>query len=173
MLWFLLAPPAIFFIFKNLYFGFTRPDSFIEWMMVTFIGLVFSAVILGVCAGAAALTGFAFASHAVEVRTESLAAIRDKDGVQGQFFLGSGIIKSDQYYFYYAKSDDGGFRPGKIFVGQGVRVYEEDRQDAKLTTFEWVVDAPLAAWVAFPVNSGGYSYNFHVPKGTIRTGYSM
>jgi hypothetical protein len=142
-------------------------------MMSAFFTILFTGIIAGVCAGCAALTGLLFASHPVQVSDRSLIAIRDKDGIAGEFFLGSGMIKSDQYYFYYEQMENGGFRPGKIMADSGVRVYEETRSDAKLIEFEWVVDNPLASWIAFPVNATGYLYEFHVPKGTIRTGYSM
>ncbi len=173
MLWLLLVLPASFFIFKDMWFGHLRPDDFVTWMGYTFIGAMFTLVVAGVCCGIAGLCGLAFRSHAVEVGRSSLVAIRDKDGASGEFFLGTGLIKSDQYYFYYERQSDGGFRPGKIFAGDGVRVYEEDRVDAELVRFEWQVDSVLVFLIAFPVNSGGYSYDFHVPKGTIRTGYAM
>ena len=65
------------------------------------------------------------------------------------------------------------FRPDKVQANGGVRVYEEDRKDAELVRWEWELDCTWAWLIAIPVNSGGYAYDFHVPKDTIRTGYSM
>jgi hypothetical protein len=173
MLWFVLVIPAFCFIVKDVWTGIMKPDGFIDCMISVFFTILFTGIIAGVCAGCAALTGLLFASHPVQVSDKLLIAIRDKDGVTGEFFLGSGVIKSDQYYFYYERMENGGFRPGRIISDSSVHVYEDARSDAKLIEFEWVVDNPLASLIAFPVNAGGYSYEFHVPKGTIRTVYSM
>jgi hypothetical protein len=172
MIWLLPMPIVIFFIFKNLWFD-DDPGEFLDWFITGLFGCVFSGLAFGLLCGGAILTGLAFSTHPEETSHSTLEAIRDKDGITGTFFLGSGVIKGDQYYFYYERMQDGGFRPGKVYAGSGVRVYEEDRTDAELVTFKWELNASWAWLVAFPVNTGGYSYDFHVPKGTIRTGYTM
>jgi hypothetical protein len=89
--------------------------------------------------------------------------------------LGAGFISSEPYYFYYESLEDGGLRPGKIQADRSVTVYEEDRTDAELVTFDWKITYPAWAWLICLLNedSDGHSYAFHVPKGTIKTGYSM
>ena len=173
MLWFILVIPAAIFIVRDIWFGSLGPSDFIDGMACVFFTVFFVGIVVALCAGAAALTGLAFDSHAVLASEDQLVAIRDKDGIAGTFFLGSGVIKGDQYYFYYAKLPDGGFKPGKVYAGDGVRVYEDSPDGATLKTYQWVVDNPLVNWIAFPVNAGGWSYRFDVPKGTIRTGYTM
>jgi hypothetical protein len=124
--------------------------------------------------GLAALIGAGFASHPEEISKKELVALRDKDGVEGRFFLGSGSVEGAPYYFYYSKLNGGGFKPGKVKVSDGVRVYEDaDDGTATLVSYQWDIDLSWAWLIAIPVNSGGYSYDFHVPKGTIRTGFTM
>jgi hypothetical protein len=172
----IFALPALlvsFLIFKSMLFGDMPPHSLLEWIIYPFLAALFSLAPLGVCAGFAAMVGTAFKTHPEESARYQLVSIRDKDGVVGQFFLGSGTIKGDQYYFYYKTNSDGSVTPGKVFAGQGVRVYEQDRQDAELVIFEWELNKPWAWLVALPVNNGGWSYKFYVPKGTVRTGFTM
>jgi hypothetical protein len=65
--------------------------------------------------------------------------------------------------------------PGKIQADRSVMVYEEDRMDAELVTFDWKITYPAWSWLICmrDENSTGHSYEFHVPKGTIKIGYSM
>lgn len=173
MLWILPALFVVALIFGALLFGDMPPHSLLEWIVLSFMACIFSLVPLGVAAGFAALVGLAFETHPEESARYRLTTIRDKDGVVGQFFLGTGVIEGDQYYFYYHTNADGSVTPDKVNASQGVRVYEEDRQDAELITYEWKLNKPWAWLISIPVNNGGWSYKFHVPKGTVRTGYTM
>ena len=139
-------------------------------IVVTFF---FSFIIAALSFGAACLTGFAFTTHAVKYSEHTLVAIRDKDGIRGQFFLGTGSISGDQYYFYYDQLPDGGLRPGKVRASGGVRIYEENRSDAKLIKYIWDFDQPWAWYVSIPIRDGGYFYEFYVPNGAIKRGFTM
>lgn len=173
MIWFLLGLIGVFFVFKGVLFGDSPPESGLEWIMMSFEALVMSLIPMGAAAGLAALIGTQFDTKPVLVQTDTLTTIRDKDGLTGSFFLGTGSIKGDQYYFYYRRLADGGVSPGKVYAGSGVRVYEEERADATLQTYEWKLISDWAWLVALPVNSGGYSFDFHVPSGTVKQGFSM
>jgi hypothetical protein len=174
MLWFLLVPIAGFFIFRDLFWGKYPPEGFVDWLLTSAMGIFFTAMVAVAAGGAAWVTGFAFDTKAVRVRTAALEVIRDKDGVEGRFFLGSGLIRSDVYYFYYERLSNGALRPGKVYAGSGVRVYEEDRADAKLSVYQWRLVRPWAWLVALPVGrENDWAYDFFVPKGTVRSGYVM
>lgn len=173
MIWIIPALVGIFFVFKGVLFGDFPPHGVFEVMMMAFVACVFSIMPILPCVGMAALVGAFFETQPVEIEHLKLVAIRDKDGVTGQFFLGSGMIQSEQYYFYYKTNSDGSVTPDKVRAGQGVRVYEQDRKDAELVTYEWQLIKSWAWIVAIPVNSGGWSYKFYVPKGTVRTGFTM
>ncbi len=148
-----------------------------EWGMQA-MGVVLCLMIMLIAGiggmGLAALIGSGFSAHPIQISKKTLVALRDKDGIEGRFFLGSGSLEGAPYYFYYSKLDNGGFKPGKVKVSDGVRIYEDaESGTAELISYEWGFDLGLAWLIAIPSNSGGYSYDFHVPKGTIRTGFTM
>lgn len=174
MIWTIPALVGAFFIFKDMLFGRHPPNEAFEWIMFTFLACLFSLIQALACVGAAWLLGWLFKTVPVEVSRKKLVAIRDKDGITGQFFLGTGFVRGDQYYFYYRTNSDGSVTPGKVYAGSGVRVYEEDRTDAELVSYEWQLASKWAWLVAMPIIiDADWSYDFHVPKGTVRTGYTM
>lgn len=91
--------------------------------------------------------GQSFDAKPVEGGHHKLAVIRDKDGLEGRFFLGSGFIQSDPYYFYYSETENSGLRPGKLRADNSVTVYQEDRKNAELVEFDWEISYPSWAWL--------------------------
>ncbi|MDB6035990.1 MAG: hypothetical protein JWM16_6328 [Verrucomicrobiales bacterium] len=172
MIWFALVPVVFFFAVREFMFD-SYMDGFLDRFMGFVMSLVISLIAAGISAGAAVLCGLAFQSSPVKVGEYPLVAIRTKDGIEGQFFLGTGFIQSDQYYFWYRQLPNGGFQPGKTYAGSGVTVYEEDRKDAVMVTWQWQLNQPWAWWVSIPTSAGGTAKEFHVPTGTILKGYSM
>lgn len=173
MIWFILVPVVFFFAAREFMF-----DPYMNGFFERFIGFVLSIMLAAmfgglVSAGGALLCGLAFQSSPVKIGEYPLVAIRTKDGIEGQFFLGTGFIQSDQYYFWYRQLPNGGFQPGKTYAGQGVTVFEEARTDAVMIAYQWQLDQPWAWWVSIPFSAGGTAKEFRVPTGTILKGYSM
>jgi hypothetical protein len=167
---------AVVFAFQGFFLDpIMRPESLCGYFFWGLFYLVICGFAGVICGGIAHGSGYIFEGHAVEGQHSKLVAIRDKDGVEGQFYLGSGFISSEPYYFYYESLENGGFRPGKIDADGSVTVYEEDRKDAELVMFDWKITYPAWAWLIClrDEDGGRHSYAFHVPKGTIKTGYSM
>lgn len=178
MIWVVGFPLAVLVIAVHDAWNDHHRDLFAgDWgfhVMGVILVLLFMAIAVMAGTGLAALIGMAFSSHPVESTRDNLVALRDKDGVEGQFFLGSGMMEGSPYYFYYAKLKGGGFKPGKVKISSGVRVYEDAPDGtAELISYEWERDLGWAWLIALPSASGGYSYDFHVPAGTIRTGFTM
>lgn len=179
MIWIVGFPTAVFIIAvhdwlidKGYHSAFDGEWSSRVMLIVLVLMFMGIAAVAGI--GLAALIGYLFKTHPIVKGRDALVALRDKDGVEGQFFLGSGMLEGAPYYFYYAKLPDGGFKPGKVRVSSGVRVYEDSADGvASLISYEWEADLGLAWLIAIPSSTGGYSYDFHVPKGTIRTGFTM
>ncbi len=150
------------------------PASFGDWL---FCGLLVSAFVMagGVLASVAAITvGFGFECRPVKTAERQLAAIRDKDVAGGSFFLGTGSIRNDTYYFYYAIENDGALVPGRVnAAGRGVRIYEEGRSDAVLQTFKGEPVSAIAWLLSLPLCLDQRTHSFRVPRGTVRAGYSM
>lgn len=169
MFWLLMVLPVVVLTFRE----FVLDEDGIGRLMGFMLMLIFAMITAGISLGGAALTGLAFATHPVEKKRVELVAIRDKDGIAGTFFLGSGRIDSDQYYFFYRKLQDGGVQADKVASSKGVRVYEEQRTDAALVSYQWEFNQSWAWLFALPVRDGEYSFSFHVPTGTIRRGFTM
>lgn len=131
---------------------------------------------IGAIAGAAIASVFGLMAPlepVVRSETYHLVSLRNNDGVQGSFFLGSGSIGTEQYYFFYQEAGDG-FMPGKVLVDGNVTVYEEDRTNADLVA-SWTeyrhhpIDNFVIHW-----NAGSYTrYAFHVPRGAIQRNFTL
>lgn len=176
MIWLAIFVATLIFAFQGIFLDrIMRPDTLGGYFFSGMLYLFCMACAGGLCLGISYGIGQAFTSSPVEGQHQHLAVIRDKDGVEGRFFLGSGYIENQQYYFYYQNLPDGGLRPGKVVADQGVTVYQEDRKDAELVIFNWKINYPAWAWlVCLPAPEGtGKSFEFHVPKGTVKDGYSM
>lgn len=176
MIWVLIWLGIVVFSFQGMLLDpVMRPDSlggyFFMGLMYLFVCGLGGAITFGV----GWVAGQMFNSQPVEGKHSTLLAIRDKDGVEGRFFLGSGFVTSQPFYFYYEALKDGGARPAKLSADESVTVREEDRTDAELVTFDWTIKYPSWAWLVCLQDSEGSrkSYVFHVPNGTIKTGYSM
>src|ERR1700722_17570079 len=176
MIWLAIWLGVVVFAFQGAFLDpIMKPDSLGGYFFMSIFYLLICAFVALLCGGAAYGIGELYSSHPVEGEHRQLEVIRDKDGMQGRFFLGSGTIESQPYYFYYQRMEDGGLRPGKLEANHFVTVYEEDRKNAELVVFDWVMSPPWWAWIicAPHSESDGKSYEFHVPKGTVKPGYQM
>lgn len=152
------------------------PDDAVSWVLGGMIcvasGLFFAAV------GFAAMSGIGWMLPTEKDKQPShvakLASLRSSDGVQGSFrggfFLGIGSIGSQLYYFWYEEAG-AGVTPRQLAAGVGTYVYETNRNDAELRVYDW--HFKRAWWGWFAVEGPGQTWEFHVPKGTIREGYSL
>lgn len=102
----------------------------------------------------------------------TLAALRSVDGIHGQFYcLGAGTIGTKQYFLWY-EEEAGGLTPRKLRAGRGTYVYEHaDRSNGQVRTFAWHFRRRWWRWVAF--ESGGKTWEFHIPAGSLKRGYSL
>ncbi len=149
------------------------PETWYGWLLGGMFQLFVTAFAAVLISGVAYGLGTLFPVTSYQAATVPLTVIRDKDGVEGRFFLGTGTIQSKPYYFYYYKNDDGSVSPGKISYDGNVRVYQEKRDDAQFV--RWA-SKPKWNWVwliAVPPSDNWYAVDFHVPEGTVKSGYSM
>lgn len=149
------------------------PEHWYGWVLGGIFQIVVSVIAAALVGGMAYGCGTLFPVTSYKAATVSLTTIRDKDGVEGRFFLGTGTIESKPYYFYYRKNRDGSVSPGKISYDSNVRVYQEKRDDAQFV--RW---ASKSKWnwvwlIAAPPSEDWYGVDFHVPEGTVKSGYSM
>jgi len=100
--------------------------------------------------------------------TEILQAIQMGDGVQGQFFLGSGYISEENVYTYYARNPDGSFQSGRISADSAV-VIESATETPRIVTHHyywsrWIMPHSVNDGLDF----GGETYTVYVPKGSVK-----
>lgn len=173
MIWFVPFAIAAFLIWREMLFGWAHPTDAVEWALIPVMATFVTLIPGGICLGLAFLCGLPFHAEPTLSSTDQLVALREKDGIQGTFFLGTGTINDVQYCFYYERNRDGSFSPGKVRMGDWVRIYEEDRQDATMETSTWNVRNQFVWFIGIASGEGGHSYDFHVPRGTIKQGYSL
>ena len=175
MIWFLIWLGIVVFSFQGMFTGFMAPASASGWFFTGLCWIFLMFVATEICGVIAIGVGETFDSKPIEGDHYKLNAIRDKDGIEGHFFLGSGFSQSEPYYFYYYEDRNGGLKPSKLNANDAVTVYQEDRADAEMIEFNWKITYPNWAWLICITHdeSQKTTYAFHVPKGTIKAGYSM
>jgi hypothetical protein len=109
----------------------------------------------------------------VKTSEVELVSMRDRDFVEGRFFLGSGYVQGGPYYFYYEKLDDNSYRPGKVRADSRVTIFEEERENGRFEVHEFTV-IPEDEWWTFPYNKvSGHKYSFYIPEGSIQRKFHL
>ena len=108
----------------------------------------------------------------VEEEEIELAAIQQKDGLQGSFFLASGNFEEKPYYFYYIRYPDGSFVPQRLPADGWTRTYQEKRVRAVIKIYGARLTDPV--WKYFVIFVHNLKiYEFRVPEGSIKQTFSM
>jgi len=184
MIWLLTIPAIVYFTFSELIaacfpdyacHGTTR--GFLGWCFLVFVGCFISALISAVPILIGGAIGAIPERRGYKDSEFPLVALRERDGVAGHFFLGTGFIGSEQYYFWYRKNDDGAISGGKTYREPGVTIYEDD-SNPRMTTYttKYVSDfARQYLWLIGIDMRGGTDWcpTFHIPKGSVKEGYSL
>jgi len=143
----------------------------VDYAFFIFIGLSLSIAVFVVGIGLALGLGKALPKTWVHTDTVEIVKIQGQVTTGGTFFLGSGIVDGELYYFYYAKMGDGRYRSGKIPAGEAI-IYEEDRNDAYIDFYaKKLKPAGLQFWIG--INLEPESCEIHVPNGSIKSEFSF
>ena len=90
------------------------------------------------------------------------------ENISGRFFILSGSITSDNYVYYWKEYPDGKKVQEKQPMDSSF-FYEEDRKDGTMTVHNY-----YCGWSDWGFTGrGGSTYEFHVPYGSIYTGYTI
>lgn len=99
--------------------------------------------------------------------TFELRALATSSTVHGRFFLGSGTVDGKRTLNYIAKED------GYSRLGQGVasasRVYEDTERPTVTEYTFWYSNGWVVPWEVVT----GYSWDFHVPAGSILEDFTL
>jgi len=131
---------------------------------------IFVGVMLGLLIGV--LAGNFIPKYKVVSNTVKIVSLRNGDGITGSFFLGSGSIGSEQYYFYYKKVGNG-YQQGKLMADDKVTVFEEERKDGEIRIYVSNFVSKSYFWVAFPVCMFEPKYEFHIPNGSLKMNFTL
>ncbi len=108
-----------------------------------------------------------------------IIALRNFAGIKGDFFVGSGQIRSAPYYFFYYKTTDGG-KKLRTIEAETTTIYEEKRSDGyimkvvKKETYKpdrWVLLIPK--FLLPPEQSHLSGYVIHIPEGSVKQGFDL
>lgn len=142
------------------------------WLIPLGVGAYLASAFIGL------LSGIFFEYQDWQPYSETpLAVVYDSQGisggVSGGLFVVSGYVNSELVFNVYEKTGDNEYRP-KSYKGSECLIREEDRKDAKIVQFYRELGTEKQRyWWTLGV-PGQYSARYiYVPKGTVRTGFSL
>jgi hypothetical protein len=184
MIWLLLIPIIIWLTFREMIasdFPFLDDDgghrTFLEWCFTIAVACFLSGLISMVPLSIGMILGAMPDRIGKFDREYPLVALREKDGVAGQFyFLGAGSINDVQYYFWYRKDGDH-ISGGKTIRAPGVRIYQDDTPP-RMVTFKTEYVSSIwdqIGWLVMLDVRGDENWypDFHIPPGSIKEGFQL
>ena len=153
-------------------FEYEIAEGFLTAILGAFVGLALSIAVCGLivpCIG-----DITNAEKQVEVvSVQELSALKDNDGIYGNFFLGSGKVESTQYLYYISYEDGKGYMTNKINANYAYIDYlnregcEYDKpvkvqykEDYKSKVLKWCSWCP-SDWTTFYVPEGSVLENYY------------
>jgi hypothetical protein len=99
----------------------------------------------------------------------NIVALSDNVGVSGRFFLGSGTVQSEMYYFYMTENNTG----GKVMdsICSCVPVYEDEANNPYIITIHKRVSDPVARF--FFITSESERTEIHIPPNSIQYNFNI
>jgi hypothetical protein len=170
MIWFILAFLAGLFMFFYL-----RKDNWETFHSRMRAGIVVWAIGSGVAAMLNFFVGLALPQKSVEWANFPLHSLHDKQGTNGSFFLGTGSVGTQPYYFCYFDLGNGTYAPKQFPVNNnGIWVIENDNNYAHYT--EW---CRMPKWkyywlIGFDLYDNQVSWQrFDIPRGSVDNTFSL
>lgn len=152
-----------FIIHEYAYWGFDIGDIV--------IGILFAVVSFIVMIGITLLISLFPSTELVKVQTNSITALKDNSKHNGSFFLGSGNVGDDQYYFYI-KETSKGKKMNKVNTDDSY--IKEESVNPYVVRYEHHYKSGFAKILFGERNLlKSDEYIFHVPKGTITTDFNV
>ena len=149
----------------NDWLQFRTADGFKKGLLFGLLGLAVGVVI-------AAIAGYQQPREWHKAKVVTLVSLRNQEGLAGEFFLGSGQIDTQSYYFFFKKLGDG-FQLDKQPATESVTVFEEDRKDGELSVYQKESRRfGSAKWYQVQFVEC-CRYEFHIPRGTIQREFKV
>lgn len=119
--WFLIAKffyDEYSYLFEAIFLGFLIGFLF---LLLSF-GIIYTSVV-------------ALLPNVTNTYSIPIVSLKDKSGIEGSFVLGSGTIKDKDYYIYYSKTQDGGYKRNKV-LAENVTIYQTNNEAPNLRLTE-------------------------------------
>lgn len=156
--------------FKEYLYENTFLEKFVAGLFATIVGF-FTLVITMLIAIVIISTISATLPNIEYKEYVNIVFLNNQQNIEGSFLLGSGTIKEVEYYFYFIKREDSGYKRDKIEVSK-VIIYETDEESPKMswTKVEPIQNEYTKFWLAPDISDFVYDYKDYrliVPKNTI------
>lgn len=103
----------------------------------------------------------------VEKDAKELIALQDNVSANGEFFLGSGSIDSENYYYYMYSIESGGLKQDKVSASSVTLFYLEDANEKpRIVEFEKEYKGLLSIALNNAIKERS-TYEIYIPKGSI------
>lgn len=104
------------------------------------------------------------------IEKESIIALKDNNLSTGHFFIGSGYINSDLYYYYFTENEDGGKDFHSIEATETTLYDDEKKETAYIKTKEMRNSNPI---INFFFITNRQEQEIHIPEGSIDYSFSV
>lgn len=140
-------------------------------------GITLSSILVSIFPGiGGALVGFLVAlclnmKYETDTWRVKLVSLQDGNSTKGSFFLGTGQFNGVMKYVFYTEDRPDEYRMWQVDYYEAVVKYTEGTPEEIIT----VKQPTKALWNKFAIdlNTKEYSFVFLVPKGSIKSNYSL
>lgn len=164
MFWIVIAAFAWLFVSAGMIYG-TRVRGNADTFFDSFILLIIFALLSAL--GNVVSTSF-YKLEFRKIDTREIVSIQDSTGAGGEFFLGTGSINTDMYYFMYLRSGDG-YELRKLPADK-VKIKNSD--SPRLVVYENMFKKESNFWTIIE-GAGEQSFRIYVPEGSIKHKFKL
>lgn len=114
-------------------------------------------------------------THWEAKQTVPLVSLQDGEGVEGHFFLGSGVIESEPGFTWYEQSAENAYVQNHAFAYEST-VHMGGGQPHYVRSVEVYDDGSFLGKWGFRIETGedgNEAYDFYVPQGSIKQDYTL
>lgn len=135
-----------------------------------FIGILISIAVTCCILFWSLLMGQGFEANEIyDTKTEYIIALKDNNTAKGEFFLGSGTVKSDSYYYYFTEDENHGKHFNKI-QAEKVILYDDESKKPYIKTISKRSSSDIKNFF-FIIDK--VEYEIHIPKNSIDYSFSV
>ncbi|MES3004718.1 MAG: hypothetical protein V4690_01240 [Patescibacteria group bacterium] len=147
------------------------PKDLFDYMPIMMMAIFVGMFGLGLGAVVAYIVGD-FVSHGwSKPEVTNLIHLRGVSRGDGSFFLGTGVIQSNEYYFYYTEVGNGGIRPGKIPVRDNVTLFEGNENKPSIKKYTRKLETAWHDWIALAPHRE--KYEIYIPADTLKRNFDL